>query len=495
MNLQDTTTKKDPYWILNSERNRTQSFQWDFTPEIIKWLPLGAKFNSNYNHSRVDQNQPIPGGTTIPEHFGANTKHDIRFNSGIRLPTLLSSLEKSLKSVKWLSGGVGSTKKGLDKLKLRNIDANYVVSHSYNQEKFNLDTIANRDIDNWEFLAYQLGMVYNPQVMINYDKFKREVILGQPDANFFDYLTRPMVDTLSPGNMNHAISRTADIRSGFTIPILDIGLTGTLKWTKGYTLHRNYQLMSSADTSVTWPDFSIQGRISNFARKFGFVKKYFRNMSANTSYRYAIEEKFNLFNSIQSTTVSHVFSPLIKLSATGKNNIRYENYINTNRSHVNRLTKAALQNKDGGPVNFWVPSYNDSPIERDSLPGYNEKRRLGTTSEDKIFGISDIFTLSYDVQTKKGIQLWRWYIKLENNLRLKLQLETGWSEKIHFDEGDRFPESEEWSSKIRPEMSYNFTRMIDVLFYMQYLRMQEFHTEDEEVTHEIEVHGEFTMRF
>ena len=60
---------------------------------------------------------------------------------------------------------------------------------------------------------------------------------------------------------------------------------------------------------------------------------------------------------------------------------------------------------------------------------------------------------------------------------------------------ERTPEQEELRFKIRPEVSYNFTRKMDAMFYAQYLRQQEFHTKDEDTTHEIEIHGEFTMRF
>jgi hypothetical protein len=47
----------------------------------------------------------------------------------------------------------------------------------------------------------------------------------------------------------------------------------------------------------------------------------------------------------------------------------------------------------------------------------------------------------------------------------------------------------------RPEVSYNFTNNVDALFYTQYKYDKLWHTPKEESTHELIVHGEFTMRF
>jgi hypothetical protein len=47
----------------------------------------------------------------------------------------------------------------------------------------------------------------------------------------------------------------------------------------------------------------------------------------------------------------------------------------------------------------------------------------------------------------------------------------------------------------RPEASYNFTNNIDALFYTQYKYVKQWATPTDESTHELTVHGEFTMRF
>jgi hypothetical protein len=477
------------YTILAHERNRNQNFQMDFNPQLISWIPTGIKFNSGYNHTRSAESSH-KGSTTgekIPEHFDAGSNHDIRFNTGLRISSLFADLKDITKPVKWLSSGIDKTKKGIDKLKLRNIDANYSISHNYNGEEFTLKSLNKVPVSPLSFFAYQMGFVYDPSIFYNLKDFKTQVILGQPDPDFMDYLSWPMVME-SPTSMSHSINRTADLRSGFTVPLIDLNLTGTMKWSKKYVLSRDFSLAHSKDTSVTWPDFSINGRFSDFIRKISFLKKRFRTFSVSSSYNYEKQRRFNLLSSrYDNVTRSHKFNPLFKVSATSKKNIRYENNINQNLS-ISRDLHKEITPFDTVSIRTY---FGDTTV-----PAF---KRGDEVSETESFGISDVFTVSYDVQTKKGVQFWRWYIKLENNLRLKATAEAGWNQKIRTvtkaGEPERTPEQEELRFKIRPEVSYNFTRKMDAMFYAQYLREQDFHTADEDVTHEIEIHGEFTMRF
>ena len=51
------------------------------------------------------------------------------------------------------------------------------------------------------------------------------------------------------------------------------------------------------------------------------------------------------------------------------------------------------------------------------------------------------------------------------------------------------------TSTVKPEVSYNFTNNVDALFYVMYKYDKLWHTAKNESTHELQVHGEFTMRF
>jgi hypothetical protein len=105
-------------------------------------------------------------------------------------------------------------------------------------------------------------------------------------------------------------------------------------------------------------------------------------------------------------------------------------------------------------------------------------------------------TLSWDLQTQKGLQFWRYYVKLENNLRLKIRGEAVYSYIEQTLPGARpHKDANVLKVTLKPEASYNFTNNVDALFYTQYVYNKLWHTPKEESTHELAVHGEFTMRF
>jgi hypothetical protein len=477
-----------------NERNRNQTFQWDFSPELIAWIPTGVKFNSGYNHTRTGQTAARSNPKDItPEHFDAKSNHDIRFNSGLKLAAIFADLEKVSKPVKWLHKGISSTQKGMDKLKLRNIDANYSINHRYNSEEFTFEALNDQEnvyknpVAPFDFYCYQLGMVYDPRVLYNYSAFKNQVILGKPNPYFMDYLSEPMLIN-NPNNMNHSIDRNADVQSGFTVPVIDLSLSGTLRWSESFALYRDYTLMASNDTTISWPNYSVNGRFADFSKKFAFLKKRFRSFVTSSSYGYDKKSTFNLFNrKLESTSISHKFNPLMKISATSKGNIRYENSFNYSFSMGNDFYKEATG--DSGII----PSY----LGPQKMPTY---QRNGERTRKETTSMSDVFTVSYDIQTRKGVQFWRWYVKLENNLRLKFTTEAGWDRETNTSVRiNRMPEEnrvrDELRLKVRPEVSYNFTRKMDAMLYAQYIREQRFHTTKDDVIHEIEIHSEFTMRF
>jgi hypothetical protein len=124
------------------------------------------------------------------------------------------------------------------------------------------------------------------------------------------------------------------------------------------------------------------------------------------------------------------------------------------------------------------------------------KRNLEGRTKRDAFDVGGDASVAYDLQTQKGIQFWRYYVKLENNLRLKLGGAADWM-WVERTTKDRSPHKEPHvlTLSARPEASYNFTNNIDALFYTNYKYTKQWHTANDESTHELTVHGEFTMRF
>ena len=94
------------------------------------------------------------------------------------------------------------------------------------------------------------------------------------------------------------------------------------------------------------------------------------------------------------------------------------------------------------------------------------------------------------------MQFWRYYIKLQNNLRLKLSSSFNYAyQETRYYQADPVRSQDVLTSTVKPEVSYNFTNNVDALFFLQYKYDKLWHTAKNESTHELQVHGEFTMRF
>jgi hypothetical protein len=104
-------------------------------------------------------------------------------------------------------------------------------------------------------------------------------------------------------------------------------------------------------------------------------------------------------------------------------------------------------------------------------------------------------TISWEVETQKGIQFWRYYIRLKNNLRLSLNSECNYLLTEVEQNGQKYREKDQVNAMVKPEATYNFTNNVDAKFWAFYQYEQFFHTPRNEYVHEVALHGEFTMRF
>ncbi|MDB5106633.1 MAG: hypothetical protein JWP91_4322 [Fibrobacteres bacterium] len=459
----------EEFTILNRERNRTQSFHTDVNPNIFSWLTMGANFNSGFHQNRADSvRDRYSTGNTSPEHFEANADHDIKLNGSLSLPALIGPTGDG-------KGLLGSFRKRMEDWRLRNIDVSYSVGHKYNNEEFTYDYL-DRQNDWATYYAYQLGWVYD-----DLGQFLRTLVDGEPNPYWMDYLMAPDPNLNTNSRFSHGVSRSWDAGTGMTVPWLDLGMSLNVKYTKEYTLFR---ALTPSDTSVVWPDVTLTGTFNDFANKIPFLRKTFRSMTSTTTFNLRKEDKHALFSSAPETDkISYRFDPLVRLAATTNKDVRGELSFKTG------LEKAVDFEKTPGLEKLPYRFYRDTSLIPYLRTGDKKTKR-------DAFNLGGDATISYDVETQKGLQFWRYYVKLENNLRLKV---TG-SANYMFSErtlpgGDPRKDQNILTLTTRPEVSYNFTNNVDAMFYTQYKYDKLWHTPKEESTHELAVHGEFTMRF
>jgi hypothetical protein len=254
----------------------------------------------------------------------------------------------------------------------------------------------------------------------------------------------------------------------------------SLKYTREYTLFR---ALTPSDTSVVWPDVTITGTFNDFANKIPFLRKTFRSMTSTTTFNLRKEDKHALFSAAPETKkISYKLDPLMRLAATTNKDVRGE------LSFKGGLENALDFDKEAGTAvkyRFYKDTTDQTPY-----------RRTDKKTKRDAFNVGGDASISYDVETQKGLQFWRYYVKLQNNLRLKITGSANymWSERT-LPDGDYHRDQDILTATARPEVSYNFTNNVDAMFFTQYKYDKLFHTAKDESTHELTVHGEFTMRF
>lgn len=455
----------DQYLILARERNRSQTFHASLNPNIFSWLTLGANYNAGFRQTRLDSLvDRSTGSITRPEHFEAGADHDVRFNASLSLPALLGEGK----------GFLGTVKKAMDKWSLRNLDGSYTVSHKYNGEQFTYGHLG-RNVSPGSYYAYQFGMVYD-----GLGGFADKLFEGEPNPEFLDWLSSPD-DALNEIKMSHEVSRTVDASTGLTVPVLDLSLSFNAKYNQTYNLFRAIQ---ASDTSVVWPDYTVTGTFNDFASRIGILRRYFRSMTSTTTFNYREEDKRALFsNSAESHKTTIKFDPLVRIAATTNKDVRGEMSLKLGRDVEDQFFKTP-----GQPVD--VPYYDGTtpmvPYTRiDSLKNPKESFNVGGEA-----------SLSKDIETQKGVQFWRYYIKLKNNLRLKLSSSCNYQfTESRFHAAPPVRSQDVLTGTVKPEASYNFTNNVDALFFLMYKYDKLWHTARNESTHELQIHGEFTMRF
>jgi hypothetical protein len=468
----DTTHLGDRYGILARERNRSQSFNADFNANPLSFLSTGASFNSGYRHTWNNTQQSVFAGSLQPAHFAASADHEIRLTSGFNP----SSFFTSAGNIKPLARPAGAVRSTLDKWRVRAVDVTYTVSNKYNGEEFTYDYLRDKGVTFGSLLAYQFGFVYDPSSL-------GTIFEGVPHPEFFDYLSEPDPALGQTTGMNHVVNRSVDVQNGFTVPWVGLDLTGGLKYTKQYTLYRFFQ---ASDTSVVWPEISVTGSFADFAKHVPILNKRLRALTASSSYNYREESRFSLFSpSPDVDRVAHRFAPLARFSATTNQDVRIE--LSFNAAHETEIQHG----KDAGTMRVQPLTYRGD--DEDYRAAYLRDPLKEAPKRTLAAGVEPV--ISWEVETQKGVQFWRYYIKLKNSLQLSLKSSCNYMRTEVEQNGEQYREVDKVNAQVRPEAKYNFTNNVDALFWGEYKYQQEFHTVDNEYIHDVALHGEFTMRF
>jgi cell surface protein SprA len=149
--------------------------------------------------------------------------------------------------------------------------------------------------------------------------------------------------------------------------------------------------------------------------RLDFLKGRLRSLS--TSHRFDYQNKYTVRpyqGSEDEWETSIDFNPIIRISALTQGNIRIDNSVRFRTEERIRRPKIELP----GTEKYDEEDYIKIPwLHMDKIV-------------DRGYGFGDELAISYSLKTKRGFQLWRWYVKLDNDIDLRLESAYSYKKQI-----------------------------------------------------------------
>jgi len=479
------------YGILRNERNRRQDFRANFSADWIPFLPMRFAFNSGFTQSK-----------SIPNNFDFEDPEMLSKNFWTIQQNNRFEFSPSLK-LQQLAGiaGKNPVSSFFEKLKWQEIRSSWSVDLQTTGEDFALwQLYEEQGVDPFQYYLFGLGLGngYSNRGFWNLVSGDMGLKTREDYEDFAQYRNKNTDTIVYQGRFEHSVRRNLTNSTSITLPWWDIGVKGDLTWTEIFRQTRENPLY--IDTTTTWPRIGIGVNVPNFAHRFDFFKGKLRSLS--TSHRFDYQERYTV-RPLQSaedewlTTID--FNPLIRISALTQGNIRIDNSVRFKMEEQVRQAKIELPGTEG-----WRENDEDYYV---TIPWLRVDKTV-----DRGYAAGDELSIAYALRAKRGFQLWRWYIKLDNDIDVKLA--SGYSYRKHIKEdyapvegfnpyspgsgttGEhvmvRTTEGEEMMSYtpelekikrtvparshewyIRPSAGYTFSKLASASTYIEYRRLRE----------------------
>ncbi len=466
------------FGLLKGEQTRTQSLTLDLSPQLSSWLTTSGSFSSSSTLSRLS---PTVVGIDTLNHdtsrisYWQGTERD-GFRSQFRWN--VSSFLSSLANLG--SGGYTTSlmnaKKRLDAWKFSGLNLEYSNDNSTSGENATLAYMANRKgLDAWGLERYLVGLGDESEFRSPWDLVtgsRRRSGFGQYEPwrlHDTSLLNASKLNTTSSGAdlTNLANQRTYRVSGStdFSIPKADLTLRPSLSYSTSWT--ENWNDPVNVDTTTVLPQITVGGDWANFAPKFGFLSKFFQSVTMSHSIGWDITNVVHPHSQTSDTkTENWKFSPLVGLNLRTKSGIwTFDNKFNYSTSTTWNYNKVQL---DAAPSSA-------TGVLADPVYWY---RHSGATI-DSSWSFGDDFTATYRVQTKKGIQILKWFLRLDSDLLVSFIASYSNQQKIR-NTIDSAGESSSRSTltnltvmKFGSETSYSFTPKLTARASAYYTRQKQ----------------------
>ena len=488
------------YGILRNERSRSQQFRLGFNPLLIPFIPFNTTFTSEFNQQK-----------TIPDDFDFYDPTGIEKNYWTISQTNrfeFSPTFKIMDFVNMLARG-SAVANAFDAIRWREIRMSWNASTNTVGENFTLSQLYEQQgVTPLQYYLYGLGFGNGYRNRGLWNIVSGDMGLDHRDdfTDFAQYRSDKVDTLVYQGNFRHSVSRQFLIGTGIVLPFWDIGITGDLQWKEDFSQAREYPLY--LDTTTVWPKVGIGVTVPNFSKRVSFLND-FRSVSTAHRLDYTKTTTVRPFQSAEdSWSEQWNFNPLVRVTFLTQKNMRIENAVRLKYEVTKRRPKEEVIG-----ITSWPDSTGNG---RDTTEYFWETPWLHTDLyKDYAFNIGDDFTITYPLKFKKGFQLWKWFVKLDNDVDLKFTAGYDYNKTIrkeyttkegynmwkkdnettdgvfkqwHFkDYGDyvaykpklEMPEggrtvplrSHEWF--VRPAASYQFNKMASMSSYLEYRQIHE----------------------
>lgn len=392
------------YGILRNERSRAQQFKVTFTPDIIVFLPMTFSFGSDFKQQKsIPDEFDLADAKTVDENYWTITQTN-RFEFG-----------PSFKLIEFtkLFGDKNAVESFLDKLKWNEVRATWTTNLSTVGENFTLAQLYEQQgVTPFEYYLYGLGIGngYRNRGLWNIVSGDMELDSRDDYRRFAQYLNGDVDTLVYQGDFTHSVDRSLQLSTGLTLPFWDIGVVGDMQWKQNFSQSREYPLYT--DSTILWPKWGVGVTIPNFSQRVGFLNS-FRSVSTVHRVDYSYERTSKPFQSAEdSWTTTWNFNPIVRFSFLTQKNIRIDDGFTFKYVHERRRPKEEVISQTNWPATVANTSDTSSYFYTPWI--YTD------LYEDYSFNFGNDLTISYPLKTKRGFQLWKWYVKLKNDIDLRL---------------------------------------------------------------------------
>jgi len=395
------------YGILRNERSRNQDFKVNFTPAVIPFLLTRFAFGSTFQQDKtLPDNFRLDSISMLTKNFWSiQSTNRFEFTPTVRLVDLLG----------W--GSKNAATAFLDKWKWREIRGSWTVDLKTTGEDFTFAQLHDQQgVSPFQYYLWGLGFgtgfhARNPLDFVTGDMTQTQ---RSDYENFAEYRSKTVDTIVYTQAFQHAVQRRATMGTNFTLPIWETAITVDGQWSEEFKQPRSTPLF--LDTTTVWPKVGVGVSIPNLASHFAFLRSYLKTLGASHRTDYTFTTSVTPFQSSEDEwRTEWAFAPLLRLSALTNKDIRIDNDVNFSYGYSLRRPKVQVVTSPS------FPSINSTLADTTEY-FYSTPWMYTDTNQAWTYTWGDELSIGYDLKTKRGFQMFKWYWRLKNDINLKLNL-------------------------------------------------------------------------